>query len=62
MFERFSQDARQAVTGDAPPPGVNPQVWNLLRNCRALSLVSHAALQELLMSQAANGASNCTPV
>jgi hypothetical protein len=30
------------------PPGVNPEVWTLLRDCRALTSLSQTALQDLL--------------
>lgn len=39
---------RLAVTREGPPPGANPQVWNLLRNCRALTTLSPIALQDVL--------------
>ena len=39
---------RLTATRDVPPPDVNPEVWNLLRNCRALKTLSPIALQDVL--------------
>ena len=39
---------RLPVPAHQAPPGVNPEVWNLLRDSRALTSLSHAALQGLL--------------
>jgi hypothetical protein len=43
-----SVPGRLAATRDVTPPDVNPQVWSLLRGCRALKALSASALQDVL--------------